>query len=145
MMIKVIVLALILVAINGQYYDQYGNYYPYNTTNSGHPDYSNDTRYGYMNDMHRNQTIARIVVWSVFGLGCLIVSIVLLYKCVQKRNASKLMKTQMAHKKLQFAASLGLNLYELNNDRRLSYTFHAWLIPIFIFNSSYINDPFLIT
>ena len=134
MMIKVIVLALILVAINGQYYDQYGNYYPYNTTNSGHPDYSNDTRYGYMNDMHRNQTIARIVVWSVFGLGCLIVSIVLLYKCVQK-----------AHKKLQFAASLGLNLYELNNDRRLSYTFHAWLIPIFIFNSSYINYPFLIT
>jgi hypothetical protein len=50
---------------------------------------------------------------------------ILLYKCMQKRSAAKNIQTQMSAKKQFYASSLGINLFELNNDPRLTFTMHV--------------------
>jgi hypothetical protein len=55
----------------------------------------------------------------------LIFGCVLLYKCYQKRRSAENIKTQMSARKQMYASNLGLNLYELNNDPRLTFTMHV--------------------
>jgi hypothetical protein len=54
-----------------------------------------------------------------------IVGIVLLYKCYQRRRVIQDIKNQMNTKKQLFASSLGISFYEMNNDPRLTYTMHV--------------------
>jgi len=49
----------------------------------------------------------------------------LLYKCYQKRRQSRIIKEQMEFKKMEFASSLGMNVYQLNSDQRIGGTIHV--------------------
>ena len=54
-----------------------------------------------------------------------VIGIVLLYKCSQKRRVAQDIKNQMNAKKQMYAIGLGVSFFELNNDRRLTYTMHV--------------------
>lgn len=71
--------------------------------------------------------MAEIVALTVFGAMAvaLVVGGILLFKCIQKRRVSNQIKTEMLTKRNFYASSLGLNLYELNNDPRMTMTMHV--------------------
>lgn len=73
------------------------------------------------------EEVAEIVAMTVFGTiaVALVVGGVLLFKCIQKRRVSNEIKTQMLTKRNFYASSLGLNLYELNNNPRMTMTIHV--------------------
>jgi hypothetical protein len=61
----------------------------------------------------------------IAGIICLSIGIWLLARCYMKRQSTRQIKEQMQTKRYQYASTLGINLYELNNDPRLSYTIHV--------------------
>ena len=63
---------------------------------------------------------------TVFGAMAVafVVGGVLLFKCIKKRRVSNQIKAQMLTKRNFYASSMGLNLYELNNDPRMAMTMH---------------------
>jgi Na+/H+ antiporter NhaD/arsenite permease-like protein len=66
-----------------------------------------------------------MISMCVAALISVIVGIVLLYKCYQKRRVTQDIKNQMNTKKQLFASSLGISFFEINNDPRLTYTMHV--------------------
>jgi 23S rRNA C2498 (ribose-2'-O)-methylase RlmM len=70
-----------------------------------------------------------VLIVSIFYFIALCVGIAincfLVYKCYQKRKSSRVIKEQMAFKKMEFASSMGMNVYQLNNDQRIGATIHV--------------------
>lgn len=77
-----------------------------------------------------------MIVVCIASLISLTIGAVLLYKCYQQRSAANKLKEQMKLKRFQYASTLGINLYELNNDPRLSFTYHIWSDRLFIIKIS---------
>jgi hypothetical protein len=89
----------------------------------------NDHRYQPNNHKFNDQELRRMgqsmmIVICIASLISLTIGAVLLYKCYQQRSAANKLKDQMKLKRFQYASTLGINLYELNNDPRLSFTYH---------------------
>lgn len=81
-------------------------------------------QYNLTDDQAFSIAITIFVVYVIVGGVILALSVFLLVRCYQRRDKSIRIKEQMSRKKYQYASSLGLNLYQLNNDRRLNYTIH---------------------
>ena len=66
-----------------------------------------------------------LVCWAVAVLGTVGVGVLLMLRCWRKRQERENIKRAMMHRRSQFAASMGMNVFQLNADVTRNYTMHV--------------------
>ena len=83
--------------------------------------FSNNSR----NNAPHDLDVVVLFVYAVFVLGMIGIGIFLIYRCCKKSQERERIKNMLRQKRYDFAAAMGMNLYQLDNNRRHNYVMHV--------------------